>query len=435
MINITRDVQRYNLLKHLEGIRGDCYCVITGKNGEGKSRLLRTMLSDAVNDGRWQTVIAVATTPFDIFPTSIPDTHNKIFYRYVGLKGMNDGSSAKRLIETSTLSLFSEKPSQGLIKLEKVLEFLGFKPQFEIIIKLSKNIHFNSKKRLVYKNFSKDTGVYVDIHDDLIFDNETIQEIKSIKDSQFDDVKSAYEYFSHFSDRNGLVKIKYELPGQKFLAGDSNVPSAALNVIYNLKNNHIFSIADIRLKKNDVQERISMRRTSSGEQCVLMSMLGIASAITDDSLILIDEPEISLHPYWQEKYIELLRTIFREFDDCTFVLATHSPLIVSKLGNRNNYIYDITKETLSSAGFFKNKSVDFQLANVFGSPGENNEYLTRILVSFLVKKTTLKKIDHKLMKEVNNCISLKKSMDENDPVFKLISLAELALEGNYDSAE
>ncbi|MBY8186655.1 ATP-binding protein [Vibrio fluvialis] len=36
--------------------------------------------------------------------------------------------------------------------------------------------------------------------------------------------------------------------------------------------------------------------------------LGIISSIDDDALILIDEPEISLHPSWQQKFVEILHT-------------------------------------------------------------------------------------------------------------------------------
>ncbi|PNU29376.1 AAA family ATPase, partial [Serratia marcescens] len=93
----------------------------------------------------------------------------------------------------------------------------------------------------------------------------------------------------------------------------------------------------------------SLRLASSGEQCILLSLLGIAANISDNTLILIDEPEISLHPEWQEKYISLLMNIFERYQSCLFVIATHSPQIVSKLNPRGSYIYTIQNDELLDA--------------------------------------------------------------------------------------
>lgn len=47
-------------------------------------------------------------------------------------------------------------------------------------------------------------------------------------------------------------------------------------------------------------------------------------------IVLIDEPELSLHPIWQVKYIDFLRDIFGEDGKMSvqFVIATHSPYIL-----------------------------------------------------------------------------------------------------------
>lgn len=57
----------------------------------------------------------------------------------------------------------------------------------------------------------------------------------------------------------------------------------------------------------------SIKDASSGEQSIILSILGIASKIKDNSLICIDEPEICLHPEWQEKYIEILTQTFTNY--------------------------------------------------------------------------------------------------------------------------
>lgn len=67
---------------------------------------------------------------------------------------------------------------------------------------------------------------------------------------------------------------------------------------------------------------------SSGEQQVvyrvgyLLKHLNIKMG----GIVFIDEPELSLHPRWQEGYVPFLKSIFG--DDIQFVIATHSPYIV-----------------------------------------------------------------------------------------------------------
>lgn len=66
---------------------------------------------------------------------------------------------------------------------------------------------------------------------------------------------------------------------------------------------------------------------SSGEQHELVLLYELLFNTRDDSLILIDEPEISLHVAWQQQFLhDLLKmTQLSKFD---VLLATHSPLII-----------------------------------------------------------------------------------------------------------
>ena len=46
-----------------------------------------------------------------------------------------------------------------------------------------------------------------------------------------------------------------------------------------------------------------------------------------DTLILIDEPEISLHVAWQKKFLSDIRRIIK-LNNVDIMLATHSPQII-----------------------------------------------------------------------------------------------------------
>ncbi|WP_223509140.1 AAA family ATPase [Rahnella sp. GSA61A] len=407
-------ISKENLL-HAFDKQNNTYCVITGKNGDGKSRLLSSFARAGFKSDRWQSVIAVATTPFDSFPKKIPDSKFKSIYKYIGVQGYSTNSSAKQLIETATMSLFTDRNEGSLIRLDSVLDFLNFDPFFELIFKISPNLVFDDINKTYYLNDPKN---------EIYFNDE---KLTFTGKKSYSLLKELYYFFRSLTDKNGLVKITYNLYNNTFSHKDILLPDSIISTIYKVNQSEAFTIMDLRLKKKTENEAFSLRRASSGEQCVLLSMIGIASTITDDALVLIDEPEISLHPYWQEQYIGLLNKLFGSFNGCAFFIATHSPLIVSKLNNKNSYIYDIKSELLTPAFYFNNKSSDYQLAKVFELPGDKNEYLTRILISFLIRKTTLADIEPHKINEVKSVLKLKNKISINDPVFRLIELVELAI--------
>ena len=66
---------------------------------------------------------------------------------------------------------------------------------------------------------------------------------------------------------------------------------------------------------------------SSGEQHIVMLLYELLFKVEPDSLILIDEPELSLHIVWQQEFVRDLLEIIRlgGFD---ILIATHSPQII-----------------------------------------------------------------------------------------------------------
>jgi predicted ATP-binding protein involved in virulence len=74
---------------------------------------------------------------------------------------------------------------------------------------------------------------------------------------------------------------------------------------------------------------VPLDKLSSGEQHQLILMFDLLFEVKSNSLILIDEPELSLHVAWQKSFIESLRRIIslNAFD---VLLATHSPAVVAR---------------------------------------------------------------------------------------------------------
>lgn len=78
-------------------------------------------------------------------------------------------------------------------------------------------------------------------------------------------------------------------------------------------------------------DQLSLSEFSSGQWHILSSLLFVSLAVEDDTLILIDEPENSLHPQWQREYLNLFAKAISSCDGVHVIVATHSPLVASSL--------------------------------------------------------------------------------------------------------
>ena len=67
---------------------------------------------------------------------------------------------------------------------------------------------------------------------------------------------------------------------------------------------------------------------SSGEREVVHFLLAMFALNVQDGLILVDEPELHLHPRWQRIFLSLFRDLSPERNN-QFVITTHSPAFVT----------------------------------------------------------------------------------------------------------
>lgn len=78
---------------------------------------------------------------------------------------------------------------------------------------------------------------------------------------------------------------------------------------------------------------IPARGLSSGEQHELVLIYDLLFRVDPGTLVLIDEPEISLHVSWQKKFLDDILRI-AESSKLRFLIATHSPNIIGKWWSR-----------------------------------------------------------------------------------------------------
>lgn len=101
------------------------------------------------------------------------------------------------------------------------------------------------------------------------------------------------------------------------------------------KNKNIYEIV---LQKDERQFLIS--QASSGEKEILNFLLGIFAINMKNGIILVDEPELHLHPRWQKTLMSLFIELSKQTDN-QFIVTTHSSIFVNS--DTYNHLYRVYK--------------------------------------------------------------------------------------------
>ena len=151
--------------------------------------------------------------------------------------------------------------------------------------------------------------------------------------------------------------------------------------------NEIFEILDLDIKisgisknaksipifTNSAGDKFDINELSSGEKQLFLRTLAIKMLNPENSIILIDEPELSLHPKWQQRIVDVYRKIGKNNQ---IIIATHSPHILGSVKKENIMLLDKDGE-----GEIVVRTGD-ELYDSYGQPTE------RILEDIMGLKTT-----------------------------------------------
>ncbi|MBZ9633335.1 AAA family ATPase [Clostridium sp. FP1] len=96
--------------------------------------------------------------------------------------------------------------------------------------------------------------------------------------------------------------------------------------------------------RNSLGNEFDITGLSSGEKQLFLRALSLKFLEVNNSLILIDEPEISLHPQWQKKIIEVYKRIG---NNNQLIIATHSPHIIGDIESKQLRIIKRDKDGIS----------------------------------------------------------------------------------------
>lgn len=305
--------------------------VLVGRNGSGKSTILNILRSLLKND-RDSLSLSLCNSAKII-------TDNSSSIEYNNAKESDLELIKKILIDINKRSLTIKKEdsspnkksgyqydyqknSSHKLKNKNVEQSLK---ELESLKNILQDINLKNNK---YLTLSEAKIKFNNIRDNEIVNTVNVEFISTINMSanSLNEIKSSEGVKTTILD----MEMKKELLRFKEL----------LKVKLSIKNkflstlNKLFSESDITVEYSDAtllftrkhdHRTLILSELSSGERQLIYILLKVANATDKPSILLMDEPEISLHLSWQEQLIESIQTIN---DNCQIIIVTHSPAMV-----------------------------------------------------------------------------------------------------------
>ncbi|QSX94603.1 AAA family ATPase [Janthinobacterium sp. PLB04] len=418
-------------------INGNRITLLTGPNGCGKTEIL-TVLASAFREKKllpkehyvcWrraekifdtyarhdgaqeypERIIAQTFSPFSRFPatlkekTTLTDVYslgrsNENRYVTIGLHRSSRFWGANLGRQTLKEAIYRLSESVGQVGvISKVLLKLGYLDEI--------NFHFKLLPQLIkIKIKEKDDrlSAAVELLEDAV-NNARSLKFKAPLVSELrrhgiygvaELILEAVEIISEFEKSDSSYQYNVKFTSERRIKDFSIIQSFAL-----LERLNLLRLESCLLTRTN-GGTMDVANASSGQQQMLCSIIGLATAIRDDSLVLIDEPELSLHPQWQQLFLEYLQAVLLPFRDCHIFVATHSPLIVQGARTLGIDVVALGNRELAEPKGPADNSVEETLMDVFETPVPFSSHLANKVFSIvsLVEEEALEKPNSKTQK-------------------------------------
>jgi len=251
--------------------------ILVGPNGSGKSRFLRELVLQVRAE---RDLAVISNTAHD---------------RFSGLRGLNRiaagrGTYSPKNIVKRAVGRTVDRPDSRFYQIGSTLEYCGYRPRF---------------------GFRVDADPYTAKLDpkDYLFDPNDYDAVVGFlrrhnpKEVLWVDQRESAYSFSLGREFGAILRSEESLRRSGRLRG-----------------------VQVFLERKD-GEIIELLSASSGELSLISALVFLVSSLGEDPVIVIDEPENSLHPRWQREYIEKILAA-ASYRNATIIVATHSPLIV-----------------------------------------------------------------------------------------------------------
>ncbi len=355
-------------------------------------------------------LVAISASWNDKFPFT--DTEDDDFYKYCGVRETSNASWTATLSRRSIENLLNVPLRLHQDSITELFEYLGIDTRLKVTFKVR-----NAEKLNSIINDPNELSIFVKTYSN----QNTRMQVDLFRSFGLEDamrISRGWERVSQGKTFELNVNLRHK-------SVDYSDAYFAINIFRRIG---LITEVDLRVQKTDNSESYPFASSSSGEAQLLYCFSSVIRHAKDNCLIIIDEPEISLHPTWQIKYISLLKRALSSFKGCHILIATHSHFIVSDLAPESSSLHIFKKEetanTITNVEYSTYAwSADNILYDVFDVRNVGNlafEKDLELALSLIAQKSTdfekLRLLKQKFEKMV---------FQESDPLKKVIdSIAE-----------
>ena len=253
-------------------------------------------------------------------------------------------------------NIYTELVGNIKLKIQDKESFLSIENN---IIKEIKNEHFLNTE-IVYID---DPFILDDLTDELFVRN-------AIKNTDYNTIYNHKNY------------LKYKLIQKKGSLVDEIILNSKLEKFY-LKLNELFE-GDIILsnrgnyvyrRKNKGNELNLINLSAGLKSFAVLKMLFINNTLQENGTIILDEPEIHLHPEWQIKFAELIVLLQKEFG-MHILLTTHSPYFLKAI-----QVYSKKYEISDKCKYYMSE-LDGEQAILVDKTNKTDDLFYKLAISF-----------------------------------------------------
>ncbi|HEG1910095.1 TPA: AAA family ATPase [Citrobacter freundii] len=370
--------------------------IILGENGKGKTRSLLKIFESHKNNS----YIAVISNSLI---NKFPKIESKRTTQYL----ISSTHAQTNDYESFLYNEFNKiiTPS-NVVKALSILEYLGFDPFIHIMQKPNYRIKTNVNNEIIMRKISTEGSIGAEFNQKKLTKTVSSEYSDYIqKEHNFEinniNMGDVNEYSRHLI-RNEIVKEKTKIEDDLF-------------------NTRFF------LKKKGMEFPLS--QASSGELYMLGIGLFIMKFITgggnSNNIILIDEPENSLHPKWQREYIQNIIDFVGE-RTVDIYIATHSPFIAipNNIDNANIMIATVNEGELKYMDSSPGLNIEEIYYDYFGILTPKNRYLSEYCES-LLKRFTIGNTSFENAKDLLE--NMKKASNDSRQIDFIENIIELLL--------
>lgn len=326
-------------------------------------------------------ILALANLVSDRFTFEDREPESSAFYHYLGVRQSSNLSTTGAMDSLVGRSLLEMGAFRGRIRAFQKWAQVLFPNS---VMKLSLTIKHQGTLRALYE---KGDSLRKLIEKDLVAKLDPRQE-------RVEQIVDTVRYLLKFLDGSAeTIETKKNLLPHRILLSLKKLSeldwfgfdrwATALDVAYSAG---VFRRPSLEIWQGE--KGVSFSELSSGEQNLLSTGARLFAFARPRSLILIDEPEVSLNVAWQQRYIELILQAIAHAPGSHVIIASHSPYLVSDLKRNESTVVVIEKKGddlrfQSHAGEFWGWGAEAVLYEVLGIPSASNYHFSRELAAVL----------------------------------------------------